>query len=143
MKLRIEKYSIQERRRSWGACQENDKSDSAYNSYAEDRWRVLNCDRVLLDEIPYENWAKDFVEAWSKTPIEIKKVSMNLEANLNYDLTKFLSRAMSQIKKREKLAIKRFRLVSKGRIVPDELQDLEDSVPYLTVCSKMNCEDGD
>lgn len=36
----VSEYDVQVRRRSWGACQENDNSDSAHSSAVESRWKI-------------------------------------------------------------------------------------------------------
>lgn len=70
MKFRIEKYTIQVRRRGWGACQENDQSDSAYKSFPEDRWKILLDDSVILEDIKYEELAKNYVKIWNNINVE-------------------------------------------------------------------------
>lgn len=100
-KFTIESYTTVQSRRSWGACQENDNSPSAYDEYHETEYRIMYKGKIVRDGLR----SKGAAEYHIKNFLTVSGINKRLSVRKK-ELTSQLKEVTSQHKK-ELLALKK------------------------------------
>lgn len=108
--------------RSWSDCQENNNN---WTTVPDTAYQIVDkTGKVISDLIPYKEWAKDYVQQWSKSKDDIFELEKQLLQELECELKTLRSKRLKAIKKRTKLALKRERYILKSKKLPRNLYDL-------------------